>query len=199
MSSLSDSEWGTGSVKTTPTRGGHGQASHRCGLPSQRHTSGFTLVELLAALVLSALVVSALVGLFEQQARLLATQKAVHRATRLADERMREIRSRAFRDPDNPAVEYGPDSGESRSGPRWLFDDVDDYAGWTTNRVVDLFGTVLPDYAGLTETVSVTNVAGTNVNVTVSPSIRPAFKRIMVIVSGTRVRVTRLSVVSEYN
>ena len=161
-------------------------------------TTAFTLIELIAVIVVSTIAVSALVAVFYQSARLLQTQDAAGLATRLADERMQEIRSKSFRDPQTLA-EYAADPGENPAGPRKSFDDVDDYAGWSTNQPVDLDGNVLSNYVGFTETAAVTNVAATNFNVTVAPSVTPAFKRIVVTESNASVRVVRTSVVSEYD
>ncbi|MDI6774483.1 MAG: type II secretion system protein [Verrucomicrobiota bacterium] len=169
-------------------------------MPSFQSSSpaGFTLIELIAVLVVSAIALSSLVAVFHQGACLLQTQNALRLATLLADERMREIRAKCYRDPQTLAEYVVYDPGEAAL--RRTFDDVDDFNGWSPSPPVDLDGNVLDNYAGFTETVAVVNVLATNLNAsTPQPNGSTSFKRITVTVSNAAVRVARISAVSEYD
>ncbi len=75
-------------------------------------------------------------------------------ATELAAQLAAEIAAQAYEDPINPV--WGPESGES-NGTRTLFDDVDDYDGWEATPPSLPDGTVLSEFAGYRQQVSVTH------------------------------------------
>ena len=75
-------------------------------------------------------------------------------ATDLAAQLAAEIRTKAFEDPSAPI--WGPESGEN-DGTRLQFDDVDDYDGWSASPQKLRDGTVMTEFAGFAQQVSVTN------------------------------------------
>lgn len=122
-------------------------------------------------------------------------QKAIRSASLLADEMMREMRSKAFEDPQTPAT-FGPEEGTVRRN----YDDVDDYDGWTRSPPDTIEGIAMTQYAGYRIRVTVVNVTQSDLN----PAVPPAdgstpFKRIAVVVSSPEVVVSNVSVVGRYD
>ncbi|MEL7087308.1 MAG: hypothetical protein AAGL98_02520 [Planctomycetota bacterium] len=109
---------------------------------SPRHPVGFTLIEVMFATALLALVVLALTqSVVSGQAH---TYNALHeaRALALAEALMDEILTLDYRDPDDD-VTPGPDAGEST---RDTFDAIDDYHGYAeaAGTLVDPAGVAYP-------------------------------------------------------
>jgi hypothetical protein len=76
------------------------------------------------------------------------------RARLLAAELMGEILCQAYEEPvDTPL--FGPEPGESASGTRTDYDDVDDYHGWTASPPVDKQGDELTGLAVWQRSVTV--------------------------------------------
>lgn len=137
-------------------------------MPVFRRQAGFTLIELIVGLVITAIALSALSVVFFS-----APQRSVEpvlqiRATELGQSLMQEILAKPF-DETTPvgglpacvactdAASFGVDGGESRPG----FDDVDDYhvycrASAPYAAVVDPFGVTPDDFENFRMSVCVT-------------------------------------------
>ncbi len=95
--------------------------------PSHRQNeNGFTLIEALLAVVILAMVISAILMPFTAAAQNEQVDARWTVAVSLGEEMMEEVLSRPFNDPDGASV-VGPDAGE---GSRDEFDNIDDYDGY---------------------------------------------------------------------
>ncbi len=160
------------------------------GLATRR---GFSLLEIsVSTLIAGGVLVVALktVGSSASSARANAEQA---RATHLAAVLMAEIVGAKYREAKLPRL-FGPEPGETASGSRALFDDVDDYHGWTECPPQNKDGTVLPGLAGWQRSVTVQYVSPDNlamvgavdlgvkrVTVTVARDGRPLLSMVMVL------------------
>ena len=101
---------------------------------------------------------------------------------------MNEIRSK----------QYVPSPPSGGSNNRVIFNDVDDYAGWSATPPKTIEGGILSNYVGFTRRVFVANVS--NVSDWAAPTTNPTdFKRITVVVSNALMSVSNVSVVSRYD
>ncbi len=136
-----------------------------------------TLVEaLVSILVVSGMLVAALnsVGAAKRSELLLVERE---RALALARGLMAEILQQAYADPDNGPGSFGIGAGES-TGTRSLFDDVDDYDGWTASPPQNKDGSVIPGCTGYEQRVAVAWVSPTQLT---TPSVNnTGMKRIEV-------------------
>ena len=110
-----------------------------------RQPSGFTMLEVLVATSIMSFAVIAItqaVSVAQMQ-----TYEALHdsRATTLAEAFLEEAISKPYADPSGGAVVLGPDAGESS---RSLFDNIDDYAGFTLDAIKTPNPDVIADIAG---------------------------------------------------
>ena len=88
--------------------------------------------------------------------RLVASQQQDGKS--LAHELMAEILQTYHEEPSLPEGSIGLDSGETGDGSRALWDDVDDYNGWSASPPEFKDGTALPDATGWTRQVVVDRV-----------------------------------------
>ncbi len=117
-----------------------------------RGASGFSLVE--------AAIAVALVGVTAVGALTAAANAATRRSdvaaraesSLLAEELAGEIADQAYEDPQVGGTVLGPDAGESS---RSLFDDVDDYNGWSETGVHDKTGAAIAGLGAYTRSVTV--------------------------------------------
>ena len=119
----------------------------RCG--SKR---GFSHVEVLVStLIVGGMMVTGmnLLGAVVKS-RTLTSNRA--RGALYAHEMICEVASRDYLDDDSPT--FGPEDGES-TGTRWLFDDADDYHGWTETPLRGWNLSVIANTTGWQRTVSV--------------------------------------------
>ena len=138
--------------------------SHR----RSRSRLGFSLVEAAVSVVLvGVIMVVSLQSLgaskrreFDTVDRLLGQQ--------LASALVNEVLLQAYQEPSaSTAPPLGVDSGES-TGNRSLFDDVDDYSGWTSSPPNDRNGSAIPGTAGWTRSVTVSWADPTTLGSTIS-------------------------------
>ncbi len=117
-----------GTEKRSQTGGGNGVPACQAELAPRRQ--GFSLPEALIAMLIAGLASSAL--LLSAGYCLHATEAAREdtQATLLAQMLMNVISACRWADADAPA-HWGPESGELSGPGRTLFDDLDDYDGWS--------------------------------------------------------------------
>jgi len=117
------------------------------GKPPDGVRSAFSLLEV----VVSTFIVGILLVVAMQTAGSVASGQLRSaeqgRARLLAAELMGEVFQQGYREPLDAAL-FGPEPGESASGTRTDFDDVDDYHGWTASPPVDKQGNELTGRAG---------------------------------------------------
>jgi len=146
---------------------------------------GFTMIELVLAIVVMAIALPPLMRLFSETAVTAAQVDRIPAAASLASELMEEIKSRKFDELSdkvngNWSTTLGSDTGEGTTKAN--FDDVDDFNGWTQS-----FAAPFADYSA---TVSVAYVSYTDLNTALTmPSPvpnnwTPSYKRIAVTISN---------------
>jgi Tfp pilus assembly protein PilV len=108
----------------------------------------------ISVLLTGVLMVAALQSLGAAKQREADTLNRIN-AQQLVGGLMNEILLQAYKEPEtDQAPMFGLEPGES-TGNRSLFDDVDDYAGWTSSPPKDRSGAEIPGYAGWTHSVNV--------------------------------------------
>ncbi len=142
---------------------------------------GATLIECVTAIVVLAIAIPPLVGLFREVAQHSADDTYQGVAVTYAEGLMEEIVSKAFEDPDLAGGSFGTEEG-SRSA----YDDIDDYDGLSNSPPERINGTALNDYGGFTRSATVDNVLSTDPDpVTPEADGSTDYKRIRVTVAWT--------------
>lgn len=143
--------------------------------PRQR---GFTLLEsVIAVMLVGLLMVAALQSVGAAKRREIHSLDQLQ-GQQLAAALMNEILLQAYSEPVTAAV-FGPESGEA--GNRTLFDDVDDYSGWSATPPTDRSGQPVPGFSGWTHSVAVQWADPTTL--TTTPSSHTGLKRLTATVS----------------
>jgi len=148
---------------------------------------GLTLVEVvISTLIVGAMTVAALNALGA------ATKSSASTANRaiavgLAEDLMAEILNAAYKEPVASPV-FGPEGSEA-SGPRSVFNDVDDYNGWSEQPPKTRDGAALADRALWRRRVVIERVVPTNPTQTTAGATDQGAKRIHVIVEYNGVQV----------
>ncbi len=102
----------------------------------------------------------------------------------LARQLMAEILSKNYEDPDlAPRAFFGVEAIEQAAGNRSLYDDVDDYAGWTASPPQLADGNDIPERTESTRSVEVVGVTLTDLDNVVPPDFEVGLKRITVTVT----------------
>lgn len=120
--------------------------------PAGTNRSGFTLLESVIAVMLVGLLMVAALQSVGAMKRRETHSLEQFRGQQLAAALMNEILLQAYAEPVTAAV-FGPESGEA--GNRSLFDDVDDYAGWSATPPKDRSGQAVAGFTGWTHSVAV--------------------------------------------
>jgi MSHA pilin protein MshD len=111
-----------------------------------RRQTGTTLIELVVAIVIISIAVSAVLGVLSSNIAHSADPMINHQAVAIAEAYLEEIALRSFHDPD------GVDGEASRD----LYDDVDDYDGLVDTGARNQFDAALAGLSDYTITVAVT-------------------------------------------
>jgi MSHA pilin protein MshD len=109
---------------------------------------GLTLVELVIAMVVVSIALSGVLLLMNYTTQHSADPMVRRQAVAIVEAYLEEILLKPYNDPDNPA-EIG------NEGSRILFDDVDDYHGWTDVGARDQNDAPITNLSGYTVQVSV--------------------------------------------
>jgi type II secretory pathway pseudopilin PulG len=118
-----------------------------------RQQIGFTLVEaVISTVIVAVMFVAALNTVGTSR---VAQHKAalVGRGRMFAESLMAEILQQSYQEPGETYV-FGREAGESET-VRTVYDDVDDYHGWTESPLAAQDGTALPNSADWSRTVTV--------------------------------------------
>lgn len=125
-------------------------------IPGHRHAArGFSAVEALMSIVIVGIMLVAVmdtVGAAKMTCRRMGDGS---RGTLLAQDLMSEILQQAYEDPDNGPGSFGLGSDEVGDGSRSLWEDVDDYHGWSASPPQQKDGTELKDLDGWGRRVAV--------------------------------------------
>ena len=149
-----------------------------CPWPSR----GMTLVEAVVSIaIIGVMLVAALntVGAAQSTRKKMGDRA---RGMTLAQELMSEILAQNYEDPDYGAGSFGLAAEEVGDGSRALWEDVDDYDGWSASPPQKKDGTVLSNFTGWGRTVEVKWVSPTD-----SSSV-----------SGSDTRVKRVTITVTY-
>jgi len=132
----------------------------------KKNKKGFTLVEILIALVILAMGIGMLITMFTVGLKGVTANQVRTQATNLAQDLMDEIIGKEFRDPQAP--DWGIE-GDEVQGDRTTYDDVDDYSAWKSkNPPLDISGNELTLYNNFTRSVSVARVNPANLQIPLS-------------------------------
>jgi len=137
--------------------------------PVRRLRPALTLVECVISIaIVGVMLVAALdtVGAARSTQRKTADRT---RGTLLAQDLLSEILQQDYEDPSAGAGSFGLEPGEAGSGDRSLFDDVDDYDGWSDSPPRQKDGAVLTGFSGWERSVAVRWVPPGNIGA-VQPS-----------------------------
>lgn len=115
--------------------------------------TGFTIVEAVISMVIVAVMLT--VALNVVGASRLTQQRVslVNRGHLLADALLSEVLAQDYQEPVDVSV-FGRESGEAAAS-RTNYDDVDDYAGWSSSPPLAKDGTILANSVGWKRTVQV--------------------------------------------
>jgi MSHA pilin protein MshD len=154
-----------------------------------RRIAGFSLVEATFSIVIVGVMLVA--ALQTAAAARVLTQRSADRsrAALLAQELMSEILQQPYEDATAGRGSFGPEAGESGPGNRSLFDDVDDYHGWSESPPRDRNGSAIGDAADWRWEVTVWWVSPAAPNLRFLSDTR--LKRIEVVVSRSGLVLTR--------
>ena len=120
----------------------------RFGRAGRRKARGLSMVEVVISTVIVAVMLVAALNTVGAS-RLGAERNADRsRGALLAELLMAEIMLQAYEDSAFPPGNFGTRASEAATGNRSLYDDVDDYDGWSASPPQDKDGAVLPDLDG---------------------------------------------------
>ena len=124
----------------------------------------FSLVEVTVSIaIVGVMLVASLhtVGMAKRTQRIMGDQG---RGQLLAQQLMSEILTQLYADAVTGFGSFGLEEGEAATGDRSLFDDVDDYDGWSASPPQHQDGTEISELRGWTRSVSVTWVNSLNLS-----------------------------------
>lgn len=110
-----------------------------------RRQQGMTLVEVVIAIVIIAIAVTAVLGVFARNIENSADALVIRQGISIANAYLEEVSLKPFTDPD----------GIDGEGLRQNFDDVDDYNGLVDNGATDQFGNAIAGLEAYTVSVAV--------------------------------------------
>jgi len=122
---------------------------------------GYVLMEVTVAYVILAFAIVSLVPAFVLAIKANKNTEQIQTATDLAQELLEEIRMRRWDENTPfprttyitaPSSTLGPEAGET---DKTLFDDIDDFNGWTESSVKDPLNNAVAAFAGFSRSVTV--------------------------------------------
>lgn len=159
-----------------------------------RGNAGFSIIEMVMVMVMTAIIAIPLVVRIYEGARSSASGELQTKANYLAQDLMEEILEKRW-DENTPAgggtIPNGSKTAHTAFGPgeggetRASFDDVDDYQGLSENPPKDITNTTISGFGEFTRAVQVVYVDTSDLNTAVTSSPRPDYKRIQVTVTWT--------------
>ncbi len=161
--------------------------------PLQRRTrSGLTLAEVAISTLLVGVLMVASLRTVESSLRTWQTAAATFDGDSLARQLLDEVQAQPYEDISGPPV-FGPESGETTSpAHRSLFDDIDDYDGWTASPPEAPTGTPLPAYSGWSRSVAVRKLAAAGHATLTSGATDEGLREIEVTVTSPDGEITSL-------
>lgn len=148
----------------------------------------FTLVESVVTMSIVSLLLVAAMQTVGMSARIRLSQVTDARGPALANLLMSEILQRWYRDPDGAPV-FGAEANESAGRAVW--DDVDDYNGFTEKSLKSKSGSAIPDAGAYTWVASVVYASLSDSRI--ASGVDTGLLRVVVIVIGPSGRVYSLT------
>lgn len=144
-------------------------------LDRRRRARGLTLIELLLFVVVIGIALSAMLGVFATSTRASADPMIRRQQLAIAESLLREVQLMPFTwcDPDldaNAALatstadcstveNLGPEGSQTRYGPSALFNNVNDYNGFTMTGIRDVTNTAVSGLSGYSASVAIAATA----------------------------------------
>ena len=155
-----------------------------------RDQRGVTLIDLIITIIILAIAVPPMVGVFITSTRNSTFGVSMARANHLASNLLEEIRSKRWDENTGAAsVTLGPDTGETRA----TYDDVDDFHGLNETPPKDSQGVTMGGSTGFRQQVWVCYVASTAVATPcIGSGTTSNYKHITVKITDPQERVTEL-------
>ena len=160
---------------------------------------GSVLVEVTVSYVILAFAIVAIIPAFVLALKANKNTEQIQTATDLSQELMEEIRMRRW-DENTPfprstyitasSTTLGPEAGET---DKTLFDDIDDFNGWTESAVKDPMNNAVAAFAGFSRSVTVGYVDSSLVAVA-SPGTSD-YKQVTVCAQNSKIRPVCLSTI----
>ena len=147
---------------------------------------GFSLIEVVISVLVLGGVMAAVLNTVGATATIRRLDTDRVRGHALAMDLLDEIVARDYAEPGGAGGALGPEAGETGTGDRSAFDDVDDYDGWVGSPPSMPNGTVLPGLSGWSRSVKVVWASASDASIDAGSDT--GLKRITVIVrSGDRI------------
>jgi MSHA pilin protein MshD len=115
------------------------------------------LIEVAVSTLIVGVVLSASMMAYGQAARFRYRSSLTETAALLAHDLVSEAIARPYKDPEGQGTGTGPEAGETGAN-RLLFDDVDDYNGWSESPPKARNGSTIPGVTNFTRSVVVSFV-----------------------------------------
>jgi len=129
---------------------------HGASIPASTGRAGFTLAEAAISTVIVAVMTVAALTCVAQTGTFRRASNEQQMASLLAEQFMSEILSKSYSEPSaSSPTGIGPAASELSTGDRSLFNDVDDYHGWTESPARTAGGVVLANTGGWYRTVRI--------------------------------------------
>lgn len=162
------------------------------GLQPNARRRAFSLLEVVVSLFLVGTIMVVALEALTAATRGRARNSNQAQAAHLAHSLLQEILDHPYLEPDDTAA-FGPETGETATGTRAAFDDVDDYHGWSATPPETKDGTAVPLSSDWTRKVAVQWVQPNSINVN-SPT-DGGLKQVLVSVEHKGVALAALSMV----
>ena len=147
------------------------------------HRPGLTLAEVAISTLLVGLVMVTSLRSVEMSLRTWETTAQTSDGHGLARQLLGEIEGQAYEDVTAPGT-FGLESGETSSPvSRLLFDDLDDFNGWTASPPQDAGGAAIPGYAGWTRRALVQKIDASTYSVLSDTAADTGLRKITVSVT----------------
>ncbi len=168
-----------------------GFAHRRTRISSAR--MGLTLAEVAISTLLVGVLMVASLKTVESSLRVWDNAAKSGDGNALARQLLDEIQAAPYEDTDGTPV-FGPETAETTNpATRSLFDDIDDYSGWTASPPQGAAGNPIPGHAGWTRTVTVQKLAQSNHAVLLSGATDEGLRQIIVTVTSPEGDTTTLT------
>jgi prepilin-type N-terminal cleavage/methylation domain-containing protein len=131
----------------------------RCIVAPRRFPRGLSLIEVTLSIVVVGVMMTAALSTLSSVSLTRHVDANAQIARSLADQLMAEILSKEYEDPGLAPGSFGISDDEAATGDRSLFDDVDDYDGWSASPPETADGVAIADRSEWARSVEVEYVS----------------------------------------